>query len=86
MPGTLTFSSDLTTATFVPSARLLVNRAYYFYAYGALDLTGNPATNNYTYFTTSYVSSSTVPQVLNSNPENSTSWSRRECSRSGSFQ
>ena len=70
VPGTIAFSSDLTTATFVPSAPLLVNRAYYFYAYGALDLTGNPAANNYTYFTTSYLTSTTVPQVLNSNPEN----------------
>ncbi len=70
VPGTLSFSTDLTTATFVPSAPLLVGRTYTFYAYNALDLDGNLQTANYTQFTTSFAPSSTVPQVVDTNPEN----------------
>ena len=70
VPGTLSFSTDLMTATFVPSAPLLVARSYYFYAFNALDLEGNVEANDYTFFTTSFAPSSTVPAVVNTNPEN----------------
>jgi large repetitive protein len=68
--GTLSFSTDLTTATFVPSAPLAVNRQYYVYADYALDLQGNPQNNSTTSFTTNFTPSTTVPQVKLSNPEN----------------
>jgi hypothetical protein len=70
VPGTLTFSTDLTSFTFVPSAPLLVNRTYYVYVDSALDLTGNPQSNFFSYFTTSFATSSTIPAVVNTNPEN----------------
>ena len=70
VPGTMTFSPDLTSFTFVPSAPLLVNRTYYVYVESALDLTGNPQSNFVSYFTTSFAASSTIPAVVNTNPEN----------------
>ncbi len=70
VPGTLSFSTDLTTATFVPSAPLLVNRGYYFYSYDALDLEGNLQVDAIAYFTTAFAPSATIPAVVNTNPEN----------------
>src|SRR4029077_13108741 len=69
VPGTMTFSTDLMSFTFVPNAPLLVDRTYYIYAYNALDLTGNPQNNSFSQFTTGFATSSTIPAVVNTNPE-----------------
>src|SRR4029077_12349740 len=46
------------------------DRTYYIYAYNALDLTGNPQNNSFSQFTTGFATSSTIPAVVNTNPEN----------------
>jgi hypothetical protein len=70
VPGTLSFSPDATTLYFVPSTTLNINRQYYYLINGAQDLTGNPIAENYWYFTTEEIQTSTVPQVVAVNPVN----------------
>ena len=69
IPGTISFSADLKTATLVPSANLSVDRQYYFIILSpAADLTGNTIQEFYYYFTTAPTPSSVIPQVTAVNP------------------
>jgi len=67
--ATASFSPDLTTLYLVPTSNLAVGLQYYFSCYSMQDLEGNVQSGFYVYFSTSFVSSSTAPQVVNTNPE-----------------
>ena len=77
--GTMSGSADMKTFSLIPSSPLPVGRTFlvfsgYAYPYNtlgsALDLTGNPQAYFTSSFTTSFVSNSAPPQVVNTNPEN----------------
>jgi hypothetical protein len=70
VPATASFSPNLTTLYLVPASNLAVGLQYYFYCYSMQDLEGNVQSSFQVYFTTSFVSSATAPQVVNTNPEN----------------
>ena len=68
VPGTISFSADLTTATLVPSVPLSVGRQYNIYSNGARDLTGNSQPNYSASFTTAYAASTATPLVTGVDP------------------
>jgi hypothetical protein len=67
--ATASFSPDLTTLYLVPASNLAVGLSYSISCYSMQDLEGNVQSGFYVYFSTSFVSSSTAPQVVNTNPE-----------------
>ena len=71
IPETITWSSDQTTIFFAPSSPLIVGHQYYLSSYGLTDLDGNAQQGFGIGFTTSFVSNSAPPAVLNTSPENS---------------
>jgi hypothetical protein len=68
--ATASFSPNLTTLYLVPASNLAVGLSYSISCYGIQDLEGNVQSGFYISFSTSFVSSSTAPQVVNTNPEN----------------
>jgi hypothetical protein len=67
---TVSFSQDLTTLYMIPASNLAVGLGYYLVCSGMQDLSGNTQSYFQANFTTSFVSSVTAPQVIDTNPEN----------------
>lgn len=72
VPITLSFSPDGTQLTVAPVSPLAVGRNYYLQTCSALDLTGNAENCYYVYFTTSVVTQTGGPQILQSVPRDGT--------------
>jgi hypothetical protein len=70
IPFTYTWSADLMTVTMTPTSPLFANSQYYYYCYGAIDLTGNSQNGNYVYFYTGNGPLSQGPTLLYANPPN----------------
>src|SRR5258708_1751647 len=72
VPITLSFSPDGTQLTVAPVSALAVGRSYYLQTCSALDLTGNAENCYSAYFTTSVVTQTGGPQILQSVPRDGT--------------
>ena len=70
VPITASFTPDGTQMTVAPVSPLAIGRSYYLYTCSALDLTGNAENCFYSYFTTSVVTLSGGPQILQTVPRN----------------
>jgi hypothetical protein len=70
IPFTYTWSADLMTVTMTPTSPLFANSQYYYYCYGAIDLTGNSQNGNNVYFYTGSGPLSQGPTLLYANPPN----------------
>ena len=72
VPMTLSFSPDGTQVTIAPVSPLAVGRTYTLQTCNALDLTGNTENCFYVYFTTSVVTQTGGPQILQTVPRDGT--------------
>ena len=70
VPATISWSTDQTTMSFVPTGPLAVGATYYLASYYLTDLDGNPQQNFCISFTTSFSANTNPPTVTNTSPEN----------------
>ena len=70
VPVNISFTPDGTQMTVAPVTPLAIGRNYYLQTCNALDLTGNVENCYYSYFTTSVVTLSGGPQILQTVPRN----------------
>jgi hypothetical protein len=70
IPATISWSSDQTTISIVPSSPLGVGEQYYLFSNSLTDLAGNPQQTFCNSFTTSFSTNTNPPTVINTSPEN----------------
>jgi hypothetical protein len=68
IPVTYAWASDLMAVTMTPTTPLFANSEYYYQCSGAIDLTGNGMSDDYSYFYTGNGPSSSGPVLLLANP------------------
>ena len=70
VPATISWSTDQTTISFVPTGPMAVGTMYYLASFSLTDLNGNPQQNFCYSFTTSFSANTNPPAVVNTSPEN----------------